>query len=271
MKELLVTVLSSILIYILVGIFSYFSSKDRSLQKNVIKLNEMYLGLSIVFLAFFAGFSYFMSIVNDDFRAWIVFLVLSPLGISLAVSYFNCRIFYDENSLTYRNFWGKKTTIRYCEITEVEAGIDFLIFSGKRKIKITSDLVGRGDFFELIKPYIDAVLEEKERRKKENDQPLPAVRNFWDSVCRPGEFVFVIVLYSIGFLFCFTIFVIYASWFFFGLGILLAACAFCTYYAPKRAHSSEFWLAVAKLLVQESHLKLDKTQNTDEDQQGKNE
>ena len=266
MKELLTMALSMILIYVLVAVFSYVSTKDRSLGENLVKLNSANLWLGIVGLLFSGGISFYFC--TQDENGWIFFLISSPLSLILVVGYFNCRFFYNEKSLTYRNFWGKKTTIPYSEITDVEIGIDVIIFSGKKKVKISPEMVGRSDFFDAIKPYVDAILAEKERNKRENPQPVPKVRKFKDSVYRPGELVFVYVLLIVLTLFLAIILVAEGY-----ITETIIVCAiigiveFLVWYAPMRAHSSKFWFAIAKKLYRPGVLKLEQKGDIDSEEQ----
>ena len=262
MKELLIMALSMILIYVLVGVFSYVSTKDRSLEENLVRPNSANLWLGIFGLVFFGGISFYFC--TQDQNGWIFFLMSSPLSLILVVGYFNCRFFYNEKNLTYRNFWGKKITIPYSEITDVEIGIDVIIFSGKKKVKIAPEMVGRSDFFDTIKPHVDAILEEKERNKRENPKQIPKVRKFKDSVYRPGEFVFVYSMLSI-LTIAMAVILIMGGYIIGALVVcaIIGMMVFLAFYAPRRAHSSKFWLAITKKFYQAYSLKLEQKDDMD--------
>lgn len=100
-------------------------------------------------------------------------------------------------------------------------------------------------------------LQKKERPPKQHNESYPPVRRFNDSLHRPNEIAIRVAIYAIMFLASVVVFVITSVLASLILGLGCAVLAFCTYYSPKRAHSSKFWLLVAKFLVSEQSLKLD--------------
>lgn len=253
MENVITVGIAMLLIYAIIGFFVYVSNKDKKIQTSTIRLSIFYLLTGIIATLGFAMLSIFM-VISGEYDAWILFFLFSLPSASLIIAFFNCRIFYDEESVTYRNFWGKETTIRYTEIIDIEINFDILICSNDKKINIKDQGVGRIEFLKKITPYIDPIL----KKKKQSLINLPKVRKYRDSVHRAGEFYFgMIVIMVLYFVIMVVMFL--EGEFIIGVGAAIFALGldFLIFYSAKRAHSSKFWYVIAKKMYKQGCLKLD--------------
>jgi len=261
-------IITIILIYLALAFLSFYRAKDQNLENSVLRMNRAYLLVGIFCTLGFLLFAILAFILQDDVYLPLVLCVFSIFSFSLVVAYFNCRLFYDETSMTNRNFFGRKTTIFYNEITDVDIGIEIIISSDKKRIKIPEYTIGREKFAESIKPYVENILEVKSQLS----EPMPKVRKFRDSVQTPGDFIFMIVLMILFSLFFIGVALFYDFNFLcLGFAFFGFLFAFLMFYSPKRAHSSAFWRAIAKGMYRKGYVKgieyEDEADNTDDNQE----
>lgn len=119
-----------------------------------------------------------------------VFLVLSMLCASLIVAYINCRIYYDEEGFTAKNFFGIKRRFSYDQITGIKGNMhETYLYMGKRRIMIDEFGVGGLDFIWFA----------NKKYRKLHKKPIPEQITkdiFNGNIRSPGEFLFVFI--SIG-------------------------------------------------------------------------
>ena len=119
-----------------------------------------------------------------------VFLVLSMLCASLIVAYINCRIYYDEEGFTAKNFFGIKRRFSYDQITGIKGNMhETYLYMGKRRIMIDDFGVGGLDFIWFA----------NKKYRKLHKKPIPEQITkdiFNGNIRSPGEFLFVFI--SIG-------------------------------------------------------------------------
>lgn len=241
MKRAIIYGIGMLVIYIAVGILQYVSSLDKHVGKKVIRMNAASVVIGIVGTVCFLVPAIVLAI-RGDVAFSLVMLSFSVLSIPLIVAYMNCRIFYDENGLTAQNFWRRKKTILYSEITQTEIRQDIVIYAGKKKVVIYSYMVGRFDFMLTMSPKLDR--ERLAQPKKTSKQPK--VRSLRDSVERFSDFmaaIILLILLGIGIL----VLMIFSGfyWFILGMSIFPFLLAFLLIHSVRRAHSSKFWRVIA--------------------------
>jgi hypothetical protein len=127
--------------------------------------------------------------VGESLAVGIIFGLFILLGISLIVAYINCRIYYEPNQFTHRNFFGIKRTYKYSDITGVRRGVsDTTIYVGKKKILVDSISNGE-DFLRLVDLW--------------GGKSIKKVKSklFNDNIHNPEEFIFafsILPIYIIG-------------------------------------------------------------------------
>lgn len=135
-------------------------------------------------------------ITNCSIGLIIILGLFSLLGLSLIIGYVNCRITYDENSFTYKNFWGVKRTFKYDEITAIEDfEMDIKLYVGKYKVKIDDSAVGKNEFLTFAK---------KQYRIKNDGKAIPKAEMgsdiFKGNIEQAGIMIFLYVLIGLLFL-----------------------------------------------------------------------
>lgn len=89
----------------------------------------------------------FFSLLSAHLPAFaVIFGVFSLAGLALVIVYFNQRIYYTNEMLVYKNFFGIKRACRYDELTGIVIEKDVKLFAGEKKFNIDSMAVGRKEF-----------------------------------------------------------------------------------------------------------------------------
>lgn len=84
---------------------------------------------------------------EEDVGVFWAFVAFAALGASLIVAYCNCRIAYDRDGFTAKNFFGIKRRFGYDEITGIRWELhENVLCLGRRKVVIDSMAVGGGEF-----------------------------------------------------------------------------------------------------------------------------
>ena len=77
----------------------------------------------------------------------ILFFLFSLVGLSFVIGFINCRISYDDNGFTVKNFFGVKRCFSYDQITATRENVhDIRIYIGKKKVLVDLFSVGGIDF-----------------------------------------------------------------------------------------------------------------------------
>lgn len=162
--------------------------KNRLKKNGVVTLSPIALVIGVLCDIFFLIFI-ILSINSKSYGIAIGFCIFELLGLSLIVAYVNCRIYYEPNQFTYKNFFGLKRTYKYSEITGIKYGAsDTIIYIGKKKV------------------LVDSMADSKNFLKLVNSKTSHSVKNiksklFNDNVYNPGEFIFaysIVPLFIIG-------------------------------------------------------------------------
>lgn len=184
-----------ILLVLGAGILMLFRSKKHTGKQVVLHKFLLILGL-IGTLGFLVP-AYITAVSGKSPALPWVFIALSLLAFALVIAYSNCRIWYDNNGFTVRNFWGIERYYKYGDVTGIREGVnENFLYMGKRKVMIDGLSVGKQDFFSQANVKYAEI----------NGRKLPRIRQksdmFHGHIRNPGEFLFVyILLYVFVFLF----------------------------------------------------------------------
>lgn len=89
----------------------------------------------------------FFSLLSAHLPAFaVIFGIFSLAGLALVIVYFNQRIYYTNEMLVYKNFFGIKRACRYDKLTGIVIEKDVKLFAGEKKFNIDSMAVGRKEF-----------------------------------------------------------------------------------------------------------------------------
>lgn len=164
--------------------------KPVSSDNKTVILPKALLVIGGIFCAIFFTAIIITLITNCSIGLIIILGLFSLLGLSLIIGYVNCRITYDENSFTYKNFWGVKRTFKYDEITAIEDfEMDIKLYVGKYKVKIDDSAVGKNEFLTFAK---------KQYRIKNDGKAIPKAKMgsdiFKGNIEQAGSMIFSYVL-----------------------------------------------------------------------------
>lgn len=154
--------------------------KKKSISKNgEVFISPIALLIGIVCVIVSSIFV-IISIVQKSYGIAIGFGIFVLLGLILIIAFINCRIYYEPNQFTYKNFFGVKRIYKYNEITGIKYGTsDTIIYVGKKKILVDS-MADSKDFLRLV------------NSKTRNNKNFNSVKEklFNDNVHNPWEFIF---------------------------------------------------------------------------------
>lgn len=163
--------------------------RKKSIKKNgVVSISPIALVIGIICVIVFSIFA-ILSIVDKSYGVAIGFGIFILLGLSLIIAFINCKIYYEPNQFTYKNFFGLKRTYKYSEITGIKYGAsDTIIYVGKKKILVDS-MADSKDFLRLV--------------NSKTNHSVKGVKEklFNDNVHNSGEFIFaysIVPIFIIG-------------------------------------------------------------------------
>jgi hypothetical protein len=110
---------------------------------------------------------------------------------SLIVAYINCRISYDEDGFTAKNFFGIKRYYTYDQITGIKENMhESYLYMGKRRIMIDEFATGGMEFIWLAN--------KKYRKLYRKPIPKKITKDIFNgNIESPGEFLFVFIVMGI--------------------------------------------------------------------------
>ena len=142
--------LSFLLVPIVVGGFlSYFRLPKKG-KDGLVHMPKAVAIIAIVCTLLFLAGAIVTAFMGEI--ASIGLFLFALLGVILLLGFINCRIYYDEEGFTAKNFFGVKKRYTYKEITLIqEAVYDTRVYIGKRKVVIEAFAVGKEEFLRLAR------------------------------------------------------------------------------------------------------------------------
>lgn len=167
------------------GIRHLFWEPVVTKYKTVI-LSKLLLIIGVVCTIIFSTITWFL-LETDTVISQIIFMLFSFLSSSLIIGYCNCRIQYDDNEFTVKNFWGIKHTYSYRDITGIYGKKkDVKLFLGKRMVRIDELAVGKYQFLSFAKKQY-----RKWNQGKSIPVVLPKIDIFKGNIENPGQILAV--------------------------------------------------------------------------------
>ncbi|MBO5701963.1 MAG: hypothetical protein J6S71_05955 [Clostridia bacterium] len=254
-------ILEIVILLCIYGIIAYFCnfSEQKELDRDheYLHLSRAYFYLGLIGSILFALVAVIV-LIFDSASLAIVFFALAILFAFILSGYYGYRIYYDDEKIVYRKYFEKYKAIFYKDIRRVNFEFDIEITAKDSKLTVPCYMANSGALLEKMLKHIP-------KKATQKIKPQEKVRKFSDSVYRPGEFIFAFILmYILGISFdslLITVVMEY-SW---EVWALLGVSVFCyifpifAFISAKRAHSSKFWRAVAKLCYKDGYLKVDDT------------
>lgn len=129
-------------------------------KRGIVKPNAGLLVLGIISVVFLVGITYMVVRVHyDRFNLGMAVILgfFAAVGVMMIIHWFTFRIWYNETHFTVRNFWGKRRTYAYTDITGMYVGKSECLLMGKRKVEIIMYMEGGDRFLHIAdKKYAQA-------------------------------------------------------------------------------------------------------------------
>ena len=164
--EIIVRALTLALIPLAVNGVIVLLRRPRAARKGEVYLPRFVGILGILFFLLCLIPTVITLVQDEPLAVSVFFFIFSLLGVTLLVAYVNCRIWYDEEGFTAKNFFGIKRHFTYDQLTGFRKDRDIHILLGKRKVVVDELSVGRREFIAFVK---------KEYRRRHDGNALPEV------------------------------------------------------------------------------------------------
>ena len=168
MTYFILTASAILAIIFIAGIVSAIRERSRSDKGRV------YLPGTFAWIGGICGGAFLIPtliiLLTTDESPWLsfIFLCISLLGGSLSLAHLNCRITYDQESFTHKNFLGIKRTYTYDQITGLKEGThEDIFYMGRRFAMIDEYSVGAMEFEIMAKKRYQAL---------SGGKPIPSVK-----------------------------------------------------------------------------------------------
>lgn len=123
---------------------------------NILKVPKLVLAIGLVeaIACYVVIVCIYVFAFNEENVAWSIgYFLMSCLGVWIVLYALNWRITMQEDSFTFKNMFGKKTTYKYQEITAVKhikiGG--YRVYIGKKSIAVDFYILGRQLLWDKIK------------------------------------------------------------------------------------------------------------------------
>ena len=191
--EYVIRGLTFALIPIIVSGVLAFLRRPKKTEKGKVCLPIALAIVGVICSAFFLIPTLICAFSDEPIWVSIVFLLFTLLGASLIIGFINCRIYYDEDGFTAKNFFGIKRRFTYDQITGIKENIhETYLYMGKRRIMIDEFGIGGMEFIWFAN---------QKYRKLHHNRLIPKIQNTKDifngNIESPGEFLFIFILLGI--------------------------------------------------------------------------
>ena len=174
------------------GILSFLRQKKQP-KKGKVYLPKFFIIFGSICSVIFLIPTFICAFSDEPLWITIGFLLFSMLPASLIVAFINCRISYDEDGFTAKNFFGIKRHFTYDQITGIKENMhETYLYMGKHRIMIDEFAEGGWEFI---------VFAHWKHRKLHHNRLIPKIQNSKDifngNIESPGEFIFGFILMGI--------------------------------------------------------------------------
>lgn len=138
-------------------------------NKGKVHLPNLFAVLGTSCFIFFIILAFITLFSQEPLWVPILFFVLAALGLVLVIGFINCRISYDDEGFTAKNFLGIKRYFTYSQVTTIKENIhDCCIYIGKKRVMVDELSIGGINFILFL---------HKKYRTFHNGQTLPRIEN----------------------------------------------------------------------------------------------
>ena len=150
--DFIVRGLSFLIIPIIVSGVLAFLRHPKKAEKGKVYLPKFFVILGLITSTIFLIPTIITAFSDEPIWVTILCFVFSLLGSGFIIAFINCRISYDENGFTSKNFFGIKRTYTYDQVTAIKENMhEDYIYIGKRKVMIDEFSIGGIDFIAYVR------------------------------------------------------------------------------------------------------------------------
>lgn len=121
--------------------------KARKKTSNMVCYPKFYFIVGIVAFVIFFVPTIVTAVLGLHILLPIGFFAFSLLSVVLIVACVNCKIFYDEDTITIQTFFAKKHTYSYSQITGYrDNSLGYYVYFGKKRRSIEYNALGQEEF-----------------------------------------------------------------------------------------------------------------------------
>lgn len=185
----MIAILCIIVLIWLIGIFTLIFRPGPDEYGKVI-LSRFLLIVGVICMSVFLIPIFIFTFIEKSVLLSLAFLAFSVLGAVLVIAYLNCRIWYDDDGFTHKNFWGVKRRYKYTDIAAINEHFDdTYLYVGKRRIVIDWLSLGNRDLIILA----------NKKYKESYGKPIPKTKKlkydiFNGHISDPGGILVAFVL-----------------------------------------------------------------------------
>ena len=189
--EYVIRILTFALIPIVVSGVLAILRRPKKAEAGKVFMPKAFAIVGVICSAVFLIPTFICAFSDEPIWTTIVFLLFSMFSASLIVAYINCRISYDEDGFTAKNFFGIKRYYTYDQITGIKENMhETYLYMGKRRIMIDEFATGGMEFIWLAN--------KKYRKLYRKPIPQKITKDIFNgNIESPGEFLFVFIVMGI--------------------------------------------------------------------------
>ena len=147
MLETIIKCASFCLVYTIVSLLIAFAKKREKKTSNMVCYPKFYFIVGIVAFVIFFVPTIVTAVLGLHILLPIGFFAFSLLSVVLIVACVNCKIFYDEDTITIQTFFAKKHTYSYSQITGYhDNSLGYYLYFGKKRRSIEYNALGQEEF-----------------------------------------------------------------------------------------------------------------------------
>lgn len=225
---------------------------------NTVKLSPAFFWIGIVGLTITLPVSIIAILVFHEIAYGFVCVIAAVVFSLLILAFYGFKVEYNEKSINYRYFFEHQKSIEIKEIKQMRNGLDLVISTQNSKLIIRNYMSGKEELYLFLQKKVSV----------RNQKEVPNVIRFADAVERPGEFVFMYVLMCVlSIAMIIIILFVKPAGFYLAFFIILASLfpliVVLSVLSAKRAHSSNFWCSIARILFRKGYLRTDEIEGKD--------
>jgi len=192
--EHIIRILTFALIPVIVRGVLAFMRRPKKPEEGKVYLPKFMLILGLITSIFFLIPTFITSFSDEPVWIPIIFFAFSLLGGVLIIAFVNCRISYDPYGFDAKNFFGKKKSYTYDQVTAIKINThEVYLYMDKSRVAVDEFSIGGNDFLNFV---------EQKYKELHNGKDIPSPPKskhdiFNGNVKDVGSLLFAYILVSV--------------------------------------------------------------------------